>query len=147
MGLSHRRFYWQGFTLVEVMISVGVFAVVAGAMISTLLIGQYSTQAARNRNIANNLISTQIENVGTWTEATIRGMVNAGGGTASVNETKVPSVVTDPVFASGFQSRITTITPKENYFLVTVEVKWRQKVHGASRIMTETGATYVFPMR
>lgn len=136
---------FAAFTLVEVVVATAIFALVAGAMINAMILTQYSTQAARNRVVAMNLITSRIEDLGTWTDATMRSMVNGGGGTTNLVETSIPSVVTDVSFGAGFQNRNTTISSTQNYYQVTVQVNWNERAMGASRSRTESVTTYVFP--
>lgn len=134
-----------GFTFVEVMVATAVLALAAGAMINALVIAQYSTQAARNRIIAFNLITARTEEIATWSETTMRSLVNGAGGTTNLVESTVPSVVTDPLFASRFQNRTSTITTNQNFYTVTVQIKWNEKALGLDRAMTESATTYILP--
>ncbi len=140
-----RRRAENGFTLVEVVVATAVFAMVAGAIISALIINQYSVQAARNRIVAFNLITSQLENIGTWSAPSMQSMVNGAGGITNIVDT-IPTVsIADPVFASGFQSRTTTIASTQNFYMVTVQINWTEKALGGYRSMSDSATTYVLP--
>lgn len=141
MPLKSKPF--AAFTLVEVVVATAVFALVAGAMINALILTQYSTQAARSRIIAMNLISSRIEDIGTWSDVNMRSMVNGGGGTTNIVENSV--AISDAAFAAGFQSRNTTISSTQNYYAVTVQVNWNERAMGSSRSRSDSVTTYVLP--
>ena len=145
MNKMQRFKTYSAFTFVEVMTATAVLALLAGAMINALVIAQYSTQAARNRIIAFNLILARTEEIGTWSETTMRSLVNGAGGTTNIVETSLPSIVNDMIFASRFQNRKSTISTNQNFYTVTVQINWNEKALGLDRAMTESGTTYILP--
>src|SRR3989338_4508555 len=133
MNKMQRFKTYSAFTFVEVMTATAVLALLAGAMINALVIAQYSTQAARNRIIAFNLILARTEEIGTWSETTMRSLVNGAGGTTNIVETSLPSIVNDMIFASRFQNRKSTISTNQNFYTVTVQINWNEKALGLDR--------------
>jgi prepilin-type N-terminal cleavage/methylation domain-containing protein len=133
----------KAFTLVEVTIATAIFAMTAGAIINSMLLAKYSTQLARSRAVAYNLISSRSEEVTTWSELVLRDMVNSGSNV--IVETSAPNIILNNAFRNGFVSRTTTITTNQNMFLVRIQVQWTQPAMGSTRTMSESASTIVYP--
>ncbi len=135
----------NAFTLVEVMVAVALSAMLAGGLIGVLILSQYSTQAARHRSIAVDLISSRLEDIATWPDTTMQGLVNGGGGSTSLVETTLSYPITDINFKNGFQNRTTTFTKTQNCYQVSVQVSWNERSVGSQRTMLESSSTYILP--
>lgn len=125
-----------GYTLIEVLISIIMLAVVWIASVGIIVIGGSSGSRAKHRMQAVYQIQRTVEDLRK------KPFVQIVGGTTSVSiDTKgTPDSTADDLFGTQV---VTVTTPDVHYKKVVVAVTWQEVMWGAAKSVTEYGGTYI----
>ena len=133
-----------GFTLVEILVSMFIFALVMTAVVSTMSSALSLTRNNRSRSVAANLASQQVDSIQQQAQADFTGLVNSSIGQTSLtqNVDQVPYTILTNI---EWQAQGTTAGPCDGpnsptslaFLAVQVDVTWPNML-GAKQVESNT---------